>query len=113
MPLIERRTFCPDVTSDLDTLRALATRHLPTPSFHDLRAAYLKHQRDRDHAPKTLEKYDLVLRQLCKWASHERVGRLSQFTEDRYWAFHRWMVDTGLSDKTRYDRLIIIKQAFK
>jgi integrase len=83
------------------------------PPFNVLRRPYLKYQRDRAHSPKTLEKYDLVLRELSRWAAIERVLCLSQFTEDKYWAFHRWMLDAGLSDKTRYDRLIIIKQAFK
>ncbi len=31
----------------------------------------------------------------------------------RYWSFHRWMNDEEYTAKTRYDRLVLIKQFFK
>jgi integrase len=54
-----------------------------------------------------------VFREWRRWARAEPLSRLSQFTEEQYWAFHRWMAEAGLSDKTRYDRLLVLKQAFK
>jgi integrase len=94
------------------------SNRLPIRCFFDpplsaLQNGYLAYQRNRGHAPRTIQKYDLVLREWRRWARAERLSRLSQFTEDRYWCFHRWMAEAGFSDKTRYDRLLVIKQAFK
>ena len=82
-------------------------------TFKVLRERYLEYQRQRNHAPRTVQKYDLVLRELANRAADARIYVLSKFGEDSYWAFHRWMLDEGFSDKTRYDRMIIVKQAFK
>jgi integrase len=90
-----------------------AARPAADPPIRSLQEAYMEYQINRHHAPRTLQKYDLVFREWRRWARSERVSRLSHFTEARYWAFNRWMVEGGLSDKTRYDRLLILKQAFK
>lgn len=76
-------------------------------------AEYLRVCRDRNLAPKTLEKYDLTIRQLQACLGKKTDGPAADFSTPQFWAYDKYMRDAGHKDKTRYDRLIIIKQAFK
>ncbi|XAM01592.1 site-specific integrase [Phycisphaeraceae bacterium D3-23] len=68
--------------------------------------------RDRGLGPKSLSKYDLVVRGV-KDSLRERLGMpANQFGEREFWQYRRVMKDAGLKDKTIYDRLIVVKQAF-
>jgi integrase len=82
-------------------------------SWKQLTRAYCAYQHQRGHAPKTVEKYQLVFRTLLSWAEAAAAGPPARFGEAEYWAFHAWMIEHGLSQKTRYDRLIVVKQLFK
>jgi hypothetical protein len=96
-------------------LRTAATSPVrsPDPTIAVIGDAYIDYQTNRGHAPKTIEKYRLVLKTLVTWAKGASVRRARDMNEERYWAFHRWMIDDGFSHKTRYDRLIVLKQMFK
>ena len=78
-----------------------------------LRREYMQTLRDRERAPKTIEKYEYVLGKFEEWAG--KIGhRYASSLDDRsFWAFNRAMINDGLSEKTRYDRLIIVKQLLK
>ena len=74
---------------------------------------YLELQRARGRAPKTIEKYELVTRNLLVWAGGNGDRLAQGLGEDDFWSFHRWLQKAGLKPKTCYDRLTIIKQVFK
>ncbi|MFA9478031.1 tyrosine-type recombinase/integrase [Phycisphaerales bacterium AB-hyl4] len=79
----------------------------------EMREKYLDLKRGEGRAPKTVQKYEAGLLSLVAWST--TVGRRSatSFTADDFWRYNRWLADNGASEKTRYDRLILIKQAFK
>lgn len=83
------------------------------PDLAELVEQYVQYQLDRGHAPKTVGKYKLVLGVFAEWARSAGVTKAASFDERRYWAYHRWMTDGGYSAKTRYDRLVTVKQLFK
>lgn len=85
----------------------------PDPDIQQLVDQYVQYQLDRGHAPKTVGKYKLVLGVVADWAKGDGVAKATAFDERRYWAFHRWMADQGYGAKTRYDRLVLVKQLFK
>lgn len=74
---------------------------------------YLEMLTKRGRAPKTLEKYTFVLNGLADWAEAAGLRSASAFAERDFWDFYGKMKADGLSEKTRHDRSIIIKQAFK
>ncbi len=78
-----------------------------------LRREYTQTLRDRERAPKTIDKYEYVLSQFEEWAGKDDHRYASSFDDRSFWAFNRAMIADGLSEKTRYDRLIIVKQLFK
>lgn len=65
-----------------------ALRPKPLIGFSTLAERYLEYQRQRDHAPRTVQKYDLVLRELSNWAAQHGLHDITQFNEGSYWAFH-------------------------
>jgi integrase len=75
--------------------------------------AYLDMQTKRNRAPKTLEKYSFVLNELMKWVDAHGRRAAAAFSEHDFWDFYQKMNKDGLSEKTRHDRSIIIKQMFK
>lgn len=79
----------------------------------ELKEKYLAMLLQRGRAPKTLEKYTLVLTRLDSWIEARGGRSVAAFTETDFWAFFQQMKDAGLGDKTCHDRAIIIKQAFK
>lgn len=82
-------------------------------ALSELNDVYMTMQRNRGRAPKTLEKYEYVLNELVVWADAKDVRSANSFSERDFWAFNQYMTDTELSAKTRYDRLVIVKQCFK
>ena len=74
---------------------------------------YVDLLRNRGRAPKTLEKYEAVLNALVDWFDAKGLRRASAFDERNFWGFNRKMAADRLADKTRYDRLVIVKQLFK
>lgn len=63
-------------------------------------------QVNKNRAPKTLEKYELVLACFVAWAKQNFNGPAEAFTERMFWAFNRAMIDDGYADKTREGRLV-------
>jgi len=74
---------------------------------------YLRLCQDRDLSPRTLQKYDLVIRGLKASLDKQVDAPASTFSEREFWQYNRHMTDTGVVRKTRYDRLIVVKQALK
>jgi len=73
---------------------------------------YLQLLRARGRAPRTLEKYELVQRNVVQWCGGAR--RAAALTEDDFWDFRRFLVEEiGVGEKTAYDRQIVVKQCFK
>jgi integrase len=91
----------------------VAPVHPPAQSLKSVGQGYIDYQVNRGHAPRTVEKYTLVLKTLNAWARRRGLVAAPELDENGYWAFHRWMLDEGFSHKTRYDRLIVVKQMFK
>lgn len=79
----------------------------------ELKDVYMTMQRNRGRAPKTLEKYEYVLNESVIWAEATDARSANSFSERDFWAFNQVMTDAELSAKTRYDRLVIVKQCFK
>jgi integrase len=82
-------------------------------SLEKLIDQYLQNQRNQNLAPRTLQKYEWVLSLLKDWAMEKNKRWSNSFTEQDFWAFNQVMVNQDLSEKTRYDRLVIVKQLFK
>ncbi len=78
-----------------------------------LRQEYMQTLRDRERAKKTIEKYVYVLGEFEEWANKSNHRYASSLDDRSFWAFNRAMINDSLSEKTRYDRLIIVKQLFK
>jgi integrase len=93
-----------------ETARAPVSRSIDLP---ELARQYLTMQVNRDRAPQTLEKYEYTLAAFVAWASGRFTGSAEHFTEALLWEWHKAMVDDGYAPKTRCDRLVIVKQAFK
>lgn len=74
---------------------------------------YLHLQTNRGRAPKTVEKYELVVRNLLEWAQNHGPVLARRFDERAYWRFKAAMAKAGLADKTQYDRLVVVRQIFK
>ena len=74
---------------------------------------YVDLLRNRGRAPKTLEKYEAVLDALVEWFVAKGLRRANAFDERNFWGFNSKMAADGLADKTRYDRLVIVKQLYK
>jgi len=78
-----------------------------------LRREYMQTLRDRERAPRTIDKYEYVLGEFEEWADKNGHRYASSLDDRSFWAFNRAMIAGGLSEKTRYDRLIIVKQLMK
>lgn len=74
---------------------------------------YFQVCRDRDLAPRSLQKYELVIREVKLALGKRADAAVSEFCEKDFWSYNRYMTDSGLNRKTRYDRLIVLKQAIK
>lgn len=68
--------------------------------------------RNRGLGPKSLSKYDLVMRGVKESLGDRVKMPATQFGEREFWQYRKRMKDAGLKDKTMYDRLIVVKQAF-
>jgi integrase len=77
--------------------------------IQDLHTLYLELKRAR----KTLEKYEFGLNCFADWSSERKRPSAVGFGSQDFWAFNGWMEQNGATEKTRYDRLVLIKQAFK
>jgi len=71
---------------------------------------YMTLQRGQPRSPKTLEKYQKVLDDFAAHCEVSGVVYGSRLTEDEFWSFE---MERKLSDKTRYDRRVIILQLAK
>jgi integrase len=78
-----------------------------------LKDRYLEVKRNENRAPKTIEKYTCGLVEFDAWCRQTGRGSVVRFGVADFWAFNGWMAERGHSEKTRYDRLVLIKQAFK
>ncbi len=74
---------------------------------------YMQILLDRERAKKTIEKYEYVLGVFEEWTNQNNYRYASSLDDRSFWAFNRKMINDNLSEKTRYDRLIIVKQLFK
>jgi len=74
---------------------------------------YLDMQRARGRAPRTIEKYELVERNVRAWMKDKGLRRAASLGEHDFWSFRKHLADQGLQDKTIYDRCVVVKQAFK
>lgn len=71
---------------------------------------YMTLQRGQPRSPKTLEKYQKVLDDFAAHSEACGVVYGSRLTEEEFWSFE---MERKLSDKTRYDRRVIILQLAK
>lgn len=71
---------------------------------------YMTLQRGQPRSPKTLEKYQKVLDDFAAHCENSGVVYGSRLTEEEFWSFE---MERKLSDKTRYDRRVIILQLTK
>lgn len=67
----------------------------------------------RDLAPRTIQKYKLVHREVQAQLGKRLDAPLSSYSERDFWQYHQYMLDAGHKRKTCHDRLIVIKQATK
>jgi integrase len=75
---------------------------------------YMTYQHGHHRAPKTIEKYEFVLRkQFVPWCKDNQKVFADRFTPQDFWAYSKWLADKGKSRKTIHDRQTIIKQVFK
>ena len=75
---------------------------------------YLAWQQMNDRAPKTIEKYDYVLRRQVKtWWERRGDKALATFKADDYLAFKQKLAGDGMCAKTVADRLMILSQLRK
>lgn len=74
---------------------------------------YIKFLQTKGRAPKTLEKYEFVLTRFMEFAKERKRLRPGSVTPADFWAFNHKMTGDGLHQKTKGDRLIIIKQWWK
>jgi integrase len=81
--------------------------------WEEFTGAYIELKRNKNRAPKTIEKYEYVLAQLVAFARERDRLSPGAFTSSDYWAFNGKMMKDGMADKTRADRLTIVKQVFK
>lgn len=72
---------------------------------------YLTTVRGMGRAPRTLQKYELVVDRLLGFCDLRGVVYANRFGEESFWAFAESM--THLSEKTKHDRLIVVQQLFK
>lgn len=75
--------------------------------------AYLEMQRGRNCAPTTYTKYKHGVVSWAAWAAVHFRRPAALFTEQHFWQWHQTLINDGYSEKTRYDRAILIKQVFK
>lgn len=76
----------------------------------ELVEGYMTLKRGEERASKTLEKYQTVLGDFVAHCDGRGVIYGSRVTEDDFWSFE---ADKTLSDKTRYDRRVVILQLMK
>ena len=74
---------------------------------------YIQVCRDRDLAPRSLQKYLHVVKEVKEALGARAKDSAATFNERDFWRYNRFMTDAGLFRKTRYDRLIVLKQAVK
>ncbi len=75
---------------------------------------YLAWQQLNDRAPKTIEKYEYVLRRQVKmWWERKGDKALATFKADDYLSFKQKLADDGMCAKTVADRLMILRQLLK
>ncbi|XAM01582.1 site-specific integrase [Phycisphaeraceae bacterium D3-23] len=74
---------------------------------------YMSVCRSRDLARRTILTYELVIRQIKEMLGKRIARPVSSFSEKDFWTYNQMMLDGGLSPKTRYVRLVTVKQAFK
>lgn len=78
-----------------------------------LASEYITVQRGKNCARKTITKYEYVLKELVAFAATRGAKLARQFTSIMFWAFSKKLIDDGLSEKTRYNYLTIVKQLFR
>jgi hypothetical protein len=84
------------------------------PELREVATAYLDLQRSRGRAPKTMEKYEMVaLRRLVPWAEANGYRFAATFNEKAFWALNGVLLQEGLTEKTRYGYLTVVKQLCK
>lgn len=93
--------------------------------WQEMYEGYIAFLRSKGRSPKTIEKYELVLTAFMDFAKERKRVRPEAISPADFWAFNEFMTKnrackpragmskTGLHDKTRADRLTIVKQWFK
>ena len=76
----------------------------------DLVDGYMTLQRGQSRSPKTIGKYQTVLDNFAAHSEACGVVYGSRLTEEEFWSFE---IERKLSDKTRYDRRVVILQLMK
>lgn len=82
-------------------------------TLQELVNEYMTVQRGKNRAPKTIVKYEHVLKVLVEFAAAKSAKLARQFTSILFWAFAQKLIDDKLSEKTRYNYLTIVKQLFR
>lgn len=72
---------------------------------------YLNTCRARTLAPKTIEKYELTLNNFKAFCTDRSLSYLGRFGQVEFWEYVKTM--ERLSNKTKYDRMVIVQQLFK
>lgn len=81
--------------------------------FPEMGRAYLEMQCGRNCAPTTYTKYKHTVVSWAAWSAVHFGRPAALYTEQHFWRWHQALIDDGYSEKTRYDRAVIIKQVFK
>lgn len=82
-------------------------------SIEKLRDDYLALKRSEGCSPKTMEKYTFVLNDWCDWCKTKEHHSAVSYGEEDFWSYSSHMIENKKSEKTIYDRLVLIKQVFK
>lgn len=63
----------------------------------------------RGRSPRTVGKYTHTLGLLVEWAEQQAKASAVSFGESDFWAFSRFCRERGDSEKSIYDRLVLVK----
>ena len=79
----------------------------------DIIDTYMHMLRARGRAVTTIRKYDQIGKTLIAWANEECITRAIDFHEPEFWRFAKMLADMGNTERTRYTKLIFLKQIWK
>jgi hypothetical protein len=79
----------------------------------ELVEVYMQMQRARSRAVTTVRKYDEVGKTLIAWAGEEHITKAMDIHEPEFWRFAEMLTIKGNTERTRYTKLIFLKQVWK